>query len=71
MNYRDMTDEEYDALDEEMTRNPPKWGPNGSGALTQWELRNWGYSRTAPEGYPRSAEELAAMQAGEKLVAFG
>ena len=23
-NYTDMTDEEYDALDEEMTRNPPR-----------------------------------------------
>jgi len=28
---RDMTDEEYDALDERLTRSVPKLGPNGSG----------------------------------------
>jgi hypothetical protein len=38
MTYTDMTDEEYDALDEEMTRNPPTFGPPGSGWLTQREL---------------------------------
>ena len=34
-----MTDEEYDALDEELTRTIPKLGPNGSGWLEQRELR--------------------------------
>ena len=27
--YKDLTDEEYDALDEELTRNPPKLSGNG------------------------------------------
>ena len=35
----DMTDEEYDALDEELTRVIPKLGPAGSDWLTQRELR--------------------------------
>ena len=44
MNYTDMTDEEYDALDEELTRNPPKLGPNGTGWLTQREMYKFGFS---------------------------
>ena len=39
MTYTDMTDEEYDALDEELTRTVPKLGPNSSGWLEQRELR--------------------------------
>ena len=39
MNYTDMTDEEYDALDEELTRTVPKLGPNGTGWLAQREMR--------------------------------
>jgi hypothetical protein len=35
MNYTDMTDEEYDALDEELTRTIPQFGPEGSGWLSQ------------------------------------
>jgi len=31
LEYTDMTDEEYDALDEEMTRTVPKMGPDGTG----------------------------------------
>jgi len=38
-NYKDMTDEEYDALDEELTRTTPKLGPNGTGFLSQREMR--------------------------------
>ncbi|MCL2043485.1 MAG: hypothetical protein FWG89_05035 [Treponema sp.] len=38
-NYTDMTDEEYDALDEELTRNPPKIIFDGSDWLSQRELR--------------------------------
>ena len=37
--YTDMTDEEYDALDEELTRTIPKLGPNGTGFLSQREMR--------------------------------
>jgi hypothetical protein len=45
MEYTDMTDEEYDALDEELTRTVPKLGPNGSGWLEQRELRLMGMSK--------------------------
>jgi len=38
-NYTDMTDEEYDALDEELTVNPPKIISNGSDWLSQREIR--------------------------------
>ena len=44
MNYTDMTDEEYDALDEELTRTVPKLGPNGTGFLSQWEMYHFGFS---------------------------
>ena len=37
--YTDMTEEEYDALDEELTRTVPKLGPNGTGFLSQREMR--------------------------------
>jgi hypothetical protein len=36
--YTDMTDEEYDALDEELTRNPPRIISDGSDWLSQREL---------------------------------
>jgi len=44
MEYKDLTDEEYDALDEEMTRTVPKLGPDGTGWLAQRELRLMGLS---------------------------
>ena len=44
MNYTDMTDEEYNALDEEMTRTVPRLGPNGTGFLSQREMYNLGFS---------------------------
>ncbi|MCL1993228.1 MAG: hypothetical protein FWG66_09805 [Spirochaetes bacterium] len=44
MRYADMTDEEYDALDEELTRNIPKLGPNGSDWFAQREMRLLGLS---------------------------
>ena len=31
----DMTEEEYDALDEKWTKNPPRPGPNGTGFFAQ------------------------------------
>jgi len=39
MTYTDMTDEEYAALDEELTRTVPRLGPNDSDWLRQRELR--------------------------------
>ena len=44
MEYIDMTDEEYDALDEELTRTIPKLSPNGSGWLSLWEIHISGLS---------------------------
>ena len=42
--YKDMTDEEYEALDDELTRTVPKLGPNGTGFITQREMRNLGFT---------------------------
>ena len=36
--YADMTDEEYDALDEELTRTIPKLGPNRTGFISQRQM---------------------------------
>ena len=38
-NYTDMTDEKYDALDDELTRNPPRIISNGNDWLSQREIR--------------------------------
>ena len=43
--YTDMTDEEYDALDEELTRTVPKIISNGSDWLSQREIRISGLSK--------------------------
>ena len=40
--YTDMTEEEYDSLDEELTRTLPKLGLNGTGFLSQREMRLMG-----------------------------
>ena len=37
--YTDMTDEEYDTLDEELTQNPPRIISNGNDWLSLRELR--------------------------------
>jgi len=42
--YKDMTDEEYDALDEELTSTTPKLGPNGTGFISQREMRLLGFT---------------------------
>ena len=42
MEYQDMTDEEYEALADEFTRNPPKIDTKGIGWITQWEMRHLG-----------------------------
>jgi hypothetical protein len=44
MDYSDMTDEEYDALDEELTRIVPKLGTDETDWLKQRELRLLGLS---------------------------
>ena len=49
MVYTDMTDEEYDALDEELTRTIPRLGPAGSDWLTQRELRLMGLTKLSTD----------------------
>jgi len=44
MTYTDMADEEYDALDEELTRTIPRLGANGTGYLSQREMYHLGFS---------------------------
>jgi hypothetical protein len=45
MTYTDLTDEEYDALDEELSRTVPRFGPPGSDWLAQRELRQLGLTK--------------------------
>jgi hypothetical protein len=47
MEYKDLTDEEYDALDEELTRTVLKLGPDETDWLKQRELRLLGLSNIA------------------------
>jgi hypothetical protein len=49
MAYTDMTDEEYYALDEELTRSVPKLGPAGSDWLTERELRLIGLTKLSTD----------------------
>jgi hypothetical protein len=49
MTYTDMTDEEYDALDEELTRTVPRFGPPGSDWLEQREMRQLGLTKTSTD----------------------
>jgi len=42
--YNDLTDDEYEALDDELTKNIPKLGLNGTGFITQREMRNLGFT---------------------------
>jgi len=38
----DLTEEEYDALDEYWTKNTPKVGPNGTGFVSRREAKIFG-----------------------------
>ena len=55
-NYTDMTDEEYDALDEELTRNPPRIISNGSDWLSMREIRISGLKNTTVQYLLTKAE---------------
>jgi len=76
MEYTDMTDEEYDALDEELTRTVPKLGPEGTGWLTQWELRHLGvtnmtfnYLMTKATAARKTPAQIIDELVGEKIAA--
>jgi hypothetical protein len=49
MTYTDLSDEEYDALDEELSRTIPKFGPPGSDWLIQRELRQLGLAKLSTD----------------------
>jgi hypothetical protein len=70
MTYTDMTDEEYDALDEEQTRTIPKFGPPGSGWLEQRELRQLGLAKTSTDYILTKAQAkcLSPAQVIDELV---
>ncbi|MDR3200273.1 MAG: hypothetical protein LBT68_02330 [Spirochaetales bacterium] len=70
MAYTDMTDEEYDALDEELTRNPPKFGPPGSGWLYQRELHQLGFSKLSMDYLltKAAAEHKSPAQIVDEMV---
>jgi hypothetical protein len=63
----DMTDEEYDALDELLTRTVPKLGPNGTGFFS-----SKGFQMIAvdePTARYLNAKSLATRQTPSELVA--
>ena len=70
MNYTDMTDEEYDALDEELTRTTPKLGPNGTGWISQRELRILGLNKLSTDYIltKANATHLSPAQIIDELV---
>ena len=76
MNYTDMTDEEYDALDEELTRTVPKLGPNDSDWLAQREIRLLGlnnmtiqYLLTKAKAANKSPIQIIDELVSEKVTA--
>ena len=75
-NYTDMTDEEYDALDEELTRNPPKIISDGSEWLSQREIRILGlknmtiqYLLTKAKADNKSPVQIIDELVSEKIAA--
>ena len=76
MEYTDMTDEEYDALDEELTRHPPRIISNGSDWLTQREIRISGlknmtvqYLLTKAKATQKSPLQIIDELVSEKITA--
>jgi len=75
-NYTDMTDEEYDALDEELTRNPPKIISNGCDWLSQREIRISGlknitiqYLLTKAKAVSKTPAQIIDELVGKELTA--
>jgi len=73
--YIDMTDEEYDALDEELTQNPPGIISDGSDWLSLRELRISGlknmtiqYLLTKAKATNKSPAQIIDEMVREKLA---
>ena len=49
MPYTDLTDEEYDALAEELSHTIPEFGPPGSDWLVRRELRQLGLAKRSTD----------------------
>jgi hypothetical protein len=49
MTYTDLTYEEYDVLDEELSHTVPRFGPAGSDWLIQRELRQLGLAKLSTD----------------------
>ena len=71
-----MTDEEYDALDDELTRNPPRIISNGRDWLSQREIRISGlknitiqYLLTKAKASSKSPVQLIDEMVQEKIIA--
>jgi len=74
--YTDMTDEEYDALDKELTQNPPRIISNGSDWLSLRELRISGlknmtiqYLLTKAKATNKTPVQIIDEMVREKLAA--
>ena len=71
----DLTEEEYDALDEYWTKNTPKVGPNGTGFVSRREARLFGlddlsadYLLTKAIADHKTPAEIIGEMVREKLV---
>ncbi|MDR3284077.1 MAG: hypothetical protein LBS97_02735 [Treponema sp.] len=62
----DMTDEEYDALDELLTRTTPKLGPNGTGFFSSKGFQM--ISVDEPTARYLNAKAIATRQTPSELV---
>ena len=64
---RDMSDEEYDALDERLTNTVPKLGPNGTGFFSRKGFQVVGLDeRTAKI---LNAKAIASRQTPSEIIA--
>jgi hypothetical protein len=72
----DLTEEEYDALDEYWTKNTPKVGPNGTGFVSQREAKFFGlddlsadYLLTKAIAEHKTPAEIIGEMVRERLAA--
>ncbi len=64
---RDMTDEEYDALDERLTNTVPKLGPNGTGFFSRKGFQIVGLDEDTAKIL--NAKAIASRQTPSEVIA--
>jgi hypothetical protein len=64
---RDMTDEEYDALDERLTNTIPTLGPNGTGFFSRKGFQIVGLDESTAKLI--NAKALASRQTPSEIIA--